>query len=323
MRVREFKGSLSGTMIINTVKEANNKLRIGINYKILVLLTLFSSFAQITLGGYVRSSKSGLGCPDWPLCYGKIIPDFNFHTLIEWSHRVNASVLIILISVMFAITLAKYKNINILKKGSFICLIIVITAAILGGITVITELSWWVRLIHLGLAQALIAVLTILACYSWTEIKYQKPSAELFGKWKNKTIFLLSILYILILSGSYMVGTGASSACATWPLCRGEIFPSQHIYAIHMLHRYIAAIALISVLYISYSFYKNNIGNKTVKKAFHAVIGSMALQIVTGAVLIWSGFSADFKTIHLSVATLVWVSAVYLTTVVWHSSFKN
>ena len=65
----------------------------AITYKVVALLSLAVSFIQITLGGFVRASESGLGCPDWPLCHGQIIPPIEFHTLIEYSHRLNGSVL--------------------------------------------------------------------------------------------------------------------------------------------------------------------------------------------------------------------------------------
>ena len=41
-----------------------------ITYKVVALLSLVVSFIQIALGGFVRASESGLGCPDWPLCHG-------------------------------------------------------------------------------------------------------------------------------------------------------------------------------------------------------------------------------------------------------------
>ena len=55
--------------------------------KFLIGFSILDCVFQISLGGFVRVTGSGLGCPDWPLCYGKIIPPMNYHTLIEWGHR--------------------------------------------------------------------------------------------------------------------------------------------------------------------------------------------------------------------------------------------
>jgi len=46
-----------------------------------------STYAQIVLGATVRSSESGLGCPDWPTCHGGITPPLRFHPILEYSHR--------------------------------------------------------------------------------------------------------------------------------------------------------------------------------------------------------------------------------------------
>ena len=42
------------------------------------------------VGSVVRTTGSGLACPDWPLCQGRLIPPFEFHVLIEWFHRLLA-----------------------------------------------------------------------------------------------------------------------------------------------------------------------------------------------------------------------------------------
>ena len=58
--------------------------------RFLIGFSILDCVFQISLGGFVRVTGPGLGCPDWPLCYGKIIPPMNYHTLIEWGHRTSA-----------------------------------------------------------------------------------------------------------------------------------------------------------------------------------------------------------------------------------------
>jgi len=248
----------------------------------------------------------------------------DFHTWVEWSHRLNASVLMMLVFTLCFFTLIQYKNIRVLKNFSITNVILVIFTAILGGITVITELAWWVRLIHLALAQSLIACLTVMTWYSFSMPHINKIEHFEDPKWKSKIIIMIAMIYLLMISGSYMVGMGASSACSTWPLCRGEIFPTgNHVYAIHMIHRYIALIGLIVCVYLGLSFYKKAKHIPDVKRSLHSTFGAIALQVIIGAWVIWSGFNGHIKTAHLSLATVVWVATIYFSVVIYYSVSKN
>ena len=282
--------------------------------KWLSIITLISAFSQITLGGYVRSSESGLGCPDWPLCHGQLIPPMEFHTLIEYSHRLNASLLMLLVGALFLLCWTKYRNEKFILILSGSAVGLVLSVAILGGITVLTELAWWVRLIHLTLAQLLIGTIAGAVWLAFSPKVIDSASLQQIStpKWKAKLWVVAIGLLLLIVSGSYMVGTGAGSACASWPLCRGELFPQGSTYAIHMGHRYIAAIMLLVAGYIGWSFMKKDGGIPGLKTASMGLIHSMLLQIIIGAILVWTGFDPTFKTIHLALATLIWIAAIYM-----------
>ena len=289
------------------------KSNIPISFKLraLVLVALITAFLQVSLGGFVRVSESGLGCPDWPLCHGELIPPFEYHTLIEYSHRLTGTVLGIFVLLIVGIVLFKYRNQKHILFPSIISLLLVIFAGILGGVTVITELVWWVRLIHLAIAQALIASLTILASFIFFPDKIGLPY-ELFRQRKKRIVYILTVVYLLILSGSYVVGAGASAVCTSWPLCRGLSVLWEEIYVIHMAHRYVALIAFVGMLYIAIDWLKERDLPRPIKRAVHSLIGLIVFQIIVGAIIVWSDFHPHLKASHLSFATLVWISAVYL-----------
>src|SRR5256885_15087728 len=63
----------------------------------LAALTVAMTFLLVVVGVVVRSTGSGLGCPEWPTCHGSWVPPFdNPHAIIEWSHRTTAAVVGIL-----------------------------------------------------------------------------------------------------------------------------------------------------------------------------------------------------------------------------------
>ncbi len=295
-----------------------------ITYKVVALLSLVVSFIQISLGGFVRASESGLGCPDWPLCHGKIIPPFEFHTLIEYSHRLNGSLLGILVAFLLILCIMRYRRDKQLMLANYAAFTLVVSAGILGGITVITELAWWIRLIHLGIAQFLAACLMYITYkFAFDNLSNDYSYLNPIRAWKWKIILCVSLVFLLIVSGSYMVGIGASSSCSSWPLCKGLSIPDGISYQVHMGHRYISVVTLAFVGYISIELMIHAKGNKLIKRVTHSALGLLGIQIILGAVTVWSGFSSHMKVTHLSVATLVWLSVILMSLVAEKSFSKN
>tara|TARA_B100001245_G_scaffold36550_1_gene23530 strand:- start:2308 stop:3234 length:927 start_codon:yes stop_codon:yes gene_type:complete len=292
-------------------------------YKIVALLSLVVSFIQITLGGFVRASESGLGCPDWPLCHGQIIPPIEFHTLIEYSHRLNGSVLGILVTILLIICLMKYRSEKQLTIANYSAFGLVVGAGILGGITVITELAWWIRLIHLGIAQILAACLMYIVWqFLFVNVRNVHVDLSPIRAWKWKMVLCVSLVFLLMLSGSYMVGIGASSSCSSWPLCKGLSIPEGLTYQVHMGHRYISVLSLAFVGYVAIELITHSNDSRLIKRIAHSVLGLIGVQIILGAITVWSGFSSHMKVTHLSVATLVWLSVILMSILVERSFSK-
>ena len=200
------------------------------------------------------------------------------------------------------------------SEAAIAALVLVIVAAILGGVTVLTELEWWVVLFHLGIAELLLACLIVTTIGGWNGSRVDGQSAVVARATpttRNLAVAAIAGAFVLILSGSFMVGYGAGTSCATWPLCRGSLWPSDAAaYLIHMGHRYIAVLVGLIVLAAAWHVIRNLQDNPPARLAAVAVVLAFAIQIVIGAAVIWTKFGADFKAIHLSVATLVWAALV-------------
>ena len=293
--------------------------RVHTLFRIVVVAAILSAFFQVTLGGVVRVTDSGLGCPDWPLCHGEIIPPFDTATLIEYSHRLSGSVLGLLVIATTAIAWMRFRANRLVWYTSVAALVLVIVAGILGGVTVLTELAWQYRLLHLAIAEMLIACLVVAAIAGWNPYSSAPTESNSEQADSLKPLIIASLVgaFILILSGSYMVGEGYGTSCATWPLCRGSILPEGWAYTVHMGHRYIAAIVGIVILWTAWKAWGSAPPQSPVRMAAASLVTAFALQIAVGAFVIWGGFSADLKATHLSLATLVWVFLVFLSALIY------
>lgn len=312
---------MHGTVFLTLLSGGANLLsdRVQTLFRIVVVAAILSAFFQVTLGGVVRVTDSGLGCPDWPLCHGEIIPPFDTATLIEYSHRLSGSVLGLLVIATTAIVWMRFRANRLVWYMSIAALVLVIVAGILGGITVLTELAWQYRLLHLSIAEMLIGCLVVAAVAGWNP--YPSLPSDTNSKQADslKPLIIASLLgaFVLILSGSYMVGEGYGTSCATWPLCRGSLLPDGWAYTVHMGHRYIAAVVGIVILWTAWRSWASAPAHSPVRTASVLLALAFALQIAVGAFVIWSNFAADLKATHLSLATLVWVFLVFLSALIY------
>ena len=238
----------------------------------LALASVVAAFALIVLGGVVRVTGSGLGCPDWPLCHGNIIPPLEKTAIIEYSHRLVASGIVgPLIIATCVVAWIGYRRERRLVIPATAAVILLLAQGGLGGVTVLTELPSHIVAAHMALAQALLGclILILVAAYRitgpatgsprLTAATPGRPIGETAGRKGNGAdrfprLALISAVatYVLLLSGSFVTATpGALAACPDWPLCQGIgiSLPSGHLSAIHMLHRVVAAGIGLLIIY--------------------------------------------------------------------------
>ena len=178
---------------------------------------------------------------------------------------------------------------------------------LLGGMTVLTELRPELIALHLATAQAFFGVLLLLTC----KILIQDSGKSTAALWlADRRLFVtLILIFLTIITGSLVTNTGAFAACAGWPLCNGQLFPTNHLAGIHWLHRLVVLITILSVFWLFLSGRKQQ--SKSRNQTFVLLLTiAMIIQILIGAATIWLHFTPFWRAIHLTVSALVWGTAV-------------
>ena len=309
------------------------------------LASVVTTFALIVLGGIVRVTGSGMGCGgEWPLCDGSLIPPLTREDIIEYSHRLVASGIVgPLVAFTFLIALLRYRHIRSVVIPSGVSVVLLLAQAGLGGVTVLTELPGHMVAAHMALAQALLACLILVAVASF-KLRHSDLAAAAAAAGENRTSIpaatpagetsqavpalappdrfpLLAAIaaiatYFLLLSGSYVTATpGALAACPQWPMCDGAFWPSTTLQTIHMLHRLVATVVGLLIIYTLFRGYRVGRGRLLSGGTMLMVLSYLGIivlftQVFIGAAAVWTHFPVMLRAYHIGLATALWAVMV-------------
>ena len=282
-------------------------------YRALVYLSLALTFLVVVWGGIVRVTGSGLGCPDWPLCHGQFLPSLDPATRIEWTHRFLAIASGLAVAAMVVWTLVAYRADRRALWLAVAAAVLYPLQAVLGGITVVLELPpEWVTL-HLANAELLLATLTVLAVV----VRWPVSTTE-FGAWTWLALAAAIGTFVLMLTGAYVRGANATSACLGWPLCGGAMgVPMFGAPAVAMAHRYVAAAVGLIVLAACNEAWRHRRDVAGLGPLAIATGSIFLAQVAIGAANPLTGFSPWALGAHPAAASALWCSVVALTVLAW------
>ncbi len=274
-------------------------------------INILLTFLLICLGGLVHNTGSSLACPDWPLCYGELMPEMVGGVLVEHSHRLLATLVGFITTILLIVSFVK----SLPQRKLFIgALSLVIFQGVLGGITVIYRLPTFVSTAHL--ATSMIFLLTLVFIHqSYSPITFTFTSQDKkVPPQLPRTLFLaLILIYLQMVWGAAIRHLGLGSACGMgWSnglFCQDMIqnstwgFPSSVEAWMHYAHRIMGIIIAAFVLYLS----------KIIPKSFklfnipvrNLLLSFVAIQVFIGMWTAASGIGVVPTTIHLGLAALI------------------
>jgi heme A synthase len=266
------------------------------------LVTAIFAYLQIALGGLVRVSGSGLGCPDWPLCHGRPYPPADPHAIIEYSHRAVGSVtgILIIATVVLAWVVFRARR-PIVAWLATASLIGVVGEGALGGVVVANDLQPWLVVVHLGLAMIILGFLVATAVMAAPA----SPGVPDQG-FRRLMAMVTGLTYVLLLTGSTVVASSADRGCQTWPLCGGGFaldFSGANVYT--MLHRGAVLLIGILIVYALVTAVRQRGMQSGIGRSAAATLVVFAAQVGVGAGAALTD-GAFFNGLHVALATLVW-----------------
>src|SRR6266705_3816133 len=172
------------------------------------------TYFMIGLGGTVLATNSGLSCPDWPLCYGQAYYSGTYQVFLEQFHRFTAATVSILIVLLLIGIIRWARKDPALLTMAIAAPMLLAIQIVLGGLTVLWKLPPQIVTAHLGTALAIFAIVITIAVLSrkpagWFPATSKEHPAKT-RKFAELPIVNALLVYILMLFGSYVTGSGAA-----------------------------------------------------------------------------------------------------------------
>jgi len=286
------------------------------SFRAAVRLLLGATIGLVVIGVIVRATDSGMGCPDWPLCYGQLIPPTTdsgdviaYKAWLEWIHRAIAAMIGLIVLAVVALALRNLKDRRSLQGASIALLALVLFQAWLGRQTVLESNSGASVTAHLASAMAFVGLqVWVLARSGYAETLggIRRASGSVVAP-----IVAAGAIYALLLFGSNVTGTDTGLLYPDWPLMGGTLFPPiTELSTPMILHRYataIVALILISALWIV----RREKGSPArVRQLLTYAAAVFAVQCVIGAVQIFTKLAPWTQTLHVALATVIWILTV-------------
>ncbi len=276
----------------------------------LSLAAVLVAYGEVMLGSWTRINGAGMTCPDYPLCHGEFIPSMGGGTVWEWTHRVTAAILSLLVIGLLVSAWRLRKNAAFVAPTGWVIAGLFAFQVFLGAATVHLSNSPISVVWHWGTAMAFVASLAAMALFAFTS-----PSRQASRLSRNHGLILtvLSgtalIAFVTMCVGAYVSSSGAGLACIDVPGCAGAVVvytPGQYV---QMLHRFVAAACLLSAV-LSFALVWALGAAARVRYAATVGLGLVFVQIVLGLLNVALRLPIDLREAHAANAALVFLSFV-------------
>jgi heme o synthase len=272
------------------------------------IATAVATYLLILVGGLVHGTGSSLACPDWPTCYGSLVPKMQGGVAVEHGHRLAAGLVLILTLVLAGlISRSRVAAHRPLRRLAALAVALVLAQALLGGITVLLRLPTLVSTLHTATSLLFFCTLLILAVRTRparTSIPDPASQPRSSEHAVNLALVAAVVVYGQMVLGGLVRHSGAALACLDVPLCRGSLWPDAHpTVLVQALHRLGALAVALFVIASSVANFRAAAGQPVLR-----VLALLATLLV--AAQIWLGLHAvtsflDLATVeaHLAIAT--------------------
>ena len=283
---------------------------------------LLTTILLIAVGSFVRVTGHGLGCPDWPLCYGRAIPPLDIGAWVEFSHRFIAGIVSLQVAGLMVLAWRYHRAEKWILYPAVTAVAVIIIQIWLGATHVLNELPAWTGVVHTATAMIIAGLLAVLVAV--TRPGLQKLGRETAATLQKSRLMLWTAVaalstYILIITGSLVTRTGASLACPSFPHCGLNVVPDylQYLITLQMIHRYTAFAVTAAIVLVLYYLLRNGRTQTGLRPFAWGLVSLLVIQIGLGMSNVLLSLPLWSRILHLTTAGAIWALMVILTVMLY------
>lgn len=275
----------------------------------LAMLTASATWLLVVVGGVVRVTGSGMGCPDWPYCFGSAMPpghltaEQQLPAWIEMAHRYAAAAVALLVAATAALAWRRREE-GAPWRLAAAAGAVTLVQILLGAVTVWQQNAPWTVQAHLLAALLLVALTTA------TALVARGPTGRV--RLDRRAWTLLATTLALSMVGSVVQTTGGGWSCPDIPLCRGQLWPADLGLPaqVHMLHRLLVLVVAGALAWVAAPAWR---GGQASSRRWAATAAALFLaQAAVGVLQVMLVMPDLLRGAHLALATLFWAAVVGL-----------
>jgi heme a synthase len=271
----------------------------------LVFLTLI-----VFTGAAVRLTGSGLGCPDWPKCYGKVAPPLETHAWIEFGNRMVSGVVGLVAAAAGLLAFRRRPFRRDLAALGLLLPLGVVGQAVLGGFTVRNHLAPGFVMGHFALSMLILIAAAALAWRARWERGERPLSTDRLAVWAVRALLPLGALTIFVGTAATAAGPHAGGAGTGDQIDRLEWRGADTLeWAIHQ-HARIAAVLGVAAVAVWFLLRRRGAGAE-VRQAMTFACVLLAAQGAVGTLQYALELPAEIVWIHVMLAACLWLSLLW------------
>lgn len=278
-------------------------------------LALAIAYAHLVFGAIVRISGSGMGCGDnWPKCYGHWFPPLDQPALvIEWTHRLLASLLLVALVSLAAGTWLRRNEPGVSGAGGVLRLataapLMGLLAALLGAVTVFLGNPPYATVAHWVVAMGVIAVVTAVAIRAGAlggdRARVERGTGRAYRSSRAAALMALVTVAMGGLTAKLPFG---SVACTSFPLCGTNAQAPVTSVQVQVTHRVLAVLLLLHLVGTAIAMRRRE-ESTVVRRAATVALAFVIAQIGVAASMVLLHLPPVLRSLHEAIGVLIWIA---------------